>query len=146
MKCDSNYEFDLTFVGTAWPNRVSSLNKILSALPEDINPFLCLPWNRHIPEPQIEGIDIIPQLRMDISDLCDIWNRSRIVLTIGREFSLNPKSEQQSQGIHLHHASTRHLAGVVRSCWGSHFQYQKIHDLIPIVREEEAAAELIKEY
>ena len=149
LRCDDSYEFDLTFVGTAWPNRVNSLNKILSALPEDINPFLCLPWNRHIPEPQIQGIDIIPQLRMDIADLCDIWNRSRIVLTIGREFSLTPTSEQQSRGIspppRIYETALAGGRQIVLG--GRHFQLPgRYTELIPVVKEEKAAAELIQEY
>ena len=99
LKSDDCYEFDLTFVGTAWPNRVKSLEKILSKLSPNLNVFLCLPWNRHIPQPRLPTVDVIPQLRMDIIDLCDIWNRSRVVLTIGREFSLTPVGENKNLGV-----------------------------------------------
>ncbi|MBM5792356.1 MAG: glycosyltransferase [Cyanobacteria bacterium K_DeepCast_150m_m2_101] len=88
VRCqDSDYAYDLTFVGTAWPNRVASLRRLLAELPGDLRLHLCLPWNRHIPEPELPGIGALPQLRLAIGDLCDIWNRSRVVLTIGREFS-----------------------------------------------------------
>ncbi|MGL6135605.1 MAG: hypothetical protein ACRC1L_15685, partial [Prochlorococcaceae cyanobacterium] len=87
LEQDGDYAHDLTFVGTAWPNRVASLGRILAALPTDLRVFLCLPWNRHIPEPRLPGVGVLPQLRLDIADLCDIWNRSRVVLTIGRELS-----------------------------------------------------------
>jgi glycosyltransferase involved in cell wall biosynthesis/spore maturation protein CgeB len=85
---DIDYRYDLTFVGTAWPNRVTSLQGLLSALPSGLRIHLALPWNRHIPEPKLNGIGVMPRQRLDIGDLCDIWNESRVVLIIGREFSV----------------------------------------------------------
>ena len=41
IKSDDEYEFDLTFVGTAWPNRVASLERTISFLPDNIKVFLC---------------------------------------------------------------------------------------------------------
>jgi glycosyltransferase involved in cell wall biosynthesis/spore maturation protein CgeB len=95
---DSDYLVDLTFVGTAWPNRVRSLNRLLRQLPADLRLHLCLPWNRHIPEPQLPGIGVLPQLRLGMADLCDIWNRSRVVLTIGREFTAAGSASAQARG------------------------------------------------
>jgi glycosyltransferase involved in cell wall biosynthesis len=95
---DSDYVYDLTFVGTAWPNRVRSLNRLLRQLPAGLRLHLCLPWNRHIPEPRLPGIGVLPQLRLSMGDLCDIWNRSRVVLTIGREFTAAGSAEAQARG------------------------------------------------
>jgi glycosyltransferase involved in cell wall biosynthesis len=95
---DRDYVYDLTFVGTAWPNRVRSLNRLLHLLPAGLRLHLCLPWNRHIPEPKLPGIGVLPQLRLSMGDLCDIWNRSRVVLTIGREFTAGGSAEAQARG------------------------------------------------
>ncbi|QVL53543.1 MAG: glycosyltransferase [Cyanobium sp. M30B3] len=95
---DSDYVYDLTFVGTAWPNRVRSLNRLLQQLPAGLRLHLCLPWNRHIPEPKLPGIGVLPQLRLSMGDLCDIWNRSRVVLTIGREFTAGGSAGAQARG------------------------------------------------
>jgi glycosyltransferase involved in cell wall biosynthesis len=95
---DSDYHYDLTFVGTAWPNRVRSLQRLLQHLPAALRLHLCLPWNRHIPEPHLPGIGVLPQLRLSIDDLCDIWNRSRVVLTIGREFTAGGSASAQVPG------------------------------------------------
>lgn len=146
---DDSYEFDLTFVGTAWPNRVASLDRILSSLQEDLNVFLCLPWNRHIPQPRLQTVGIIPQLRMDISDLCDIWNRSRIVLTIGREFSLAPDDEFQIRGVSPPPRiyETAMAGGFQIVLGGNHFQLPgRYADLIPSASDEIAVADLIKQY
>ena len=149
LKSDNCYDFDVTFVGTAWPNRVASLERIFSALPENLNIFCCLPWNRHIPQPRLQTVGVIPQLRMDISDLCDIWNRSRIVLTIGREFALAPDGEEQVRGIspppRIYETALAGGRQIVLG--GSHFELPgKYADLIPIANDEGDAAELIRQY
>ena len=85
-------------MGTAWPNRVASLGRLLAQLPADLRLHLALPWNRHIPEPKLPGIGALPQLRLGIGDLCDIWNRSRVVLSIGREFSNAGAHSSEARG------------------------------------------------
>ena len=149
LRSDDEYEFDLTFVGTAWPNRVASLEQTISFLPDNINVFLCLPWNRHIPQPRLETVGVIPQLRMDITDLCDIWNRSRTVLTIGRDFSLAKAGEKQIQGVSPPPRiyETALAGGYQIVLGGKHFQLPgKYSSLIQIARDEKTAAELIKKY
>lgn len=147
LRQDIAYDYDLTFVGTAWPNRVASLNGILAELPVDLKVFLCLPWNRHIPEPRLPGVGVLPQLRLDIADLCDIWNRSRVVLTIGREFSNAPIGGQQVRGVspppRIYETA---LAGgrqiVLGGAW---WQLPGAYrELIPVVEQESEAAALIR--
>ena len=146
---DTAYDYDLTFVGTAWPNRVASLERILAELSGDLNVFLCLPWNRHIPEPRVQGLGVVPQLRLDIADLCDIWNRSRVVLTIGREFALASKGGHQVRGVspppRMYETA---LAGGRQIFLGGRWMQLpgSYPELIPVVDEESAAASLIREY
>lgn len=146
LENDADYVHDLTFVGTAWPNRVASLRRILAELPSDLSVFLCLPWNRHIPKPQLPGVGVLPQLRLDITDLCDIWNRSRVVLTIGREFSNAPVNSQLLGVSPPPRIYETALAGGRQIILGG----PKLQlpgafpDLIPVVDQESAAAELIR--
>ena len=149
LESDADYSYDLTFVGTAWPNRVASLQRLLAALPADLKLQLCLPWNRHLPEPKLEGIGALPQLRLDISDLCDVWNRSRVVLTIGREFAAGGRSNAEQRGSspppRLYETALAGgfqvaLAGAgmdVASAYG---------ERIPLARDEAEAAELIRRF
>lgn len=95
---DSDYRHDLTFVGTAWPNRVASLQKLLAALPSGLKIHLALPWNRYLPEPRLNGVGVLPRQRLGISDLCDVWNESRVVLTIGREFAAGSQRTEEIVG------------------------------------------------
>jgi len=146
---DAGYEYDLTFVGTAWPNRVASLGRVLEALPGDLKVFLCLPWNRHIPEPRLQQVGVLPQLRLDIADLCDIWNRSRVVLTIGREFSNESTGGEQARGVspppRMYETA---LAGgrqiVLGGAWWQ--MPGAYRELIPMVDRECEAASLIQQY
>ncbi|TVS05312.1 MAG: glycosyltransferase [Cyanobium sp. PLM2.Bin73] len=146
LENDSDYVHDLTFVGTAWPNRVASLRRILAELPLGLNVFLCLPWNRHIPKPRLPGVGVLPQLRLDITDLCDIWNRSRVVLTIGREFSNAPVDSQVLGVSPPPRIYETALAGGRQIVLGGpRLQLPgAFPDLIPVVDQESAAAALIQ--
>jgi len=147
LREDNAYDFDLTFVGTAWPNRVASLSRILAELPADLKLFLCLPWNRHIPEPRLPGVGVLPQLRLDISDLCDIWNRSRVVLTIGREFSNAPAGAQQMRGVSPPPRiyETAMAGGRQIILGGGWWQLPGVYwERIPVVEQESEVAALIR--
>jgi len=147
LRDDHLYDYDLTFMGTAWPNRVASLRRILAELPQDLKLFLCLPWNRHIPEPRLPGVGVIPQLRLDINDLCTIWNRSRVVLTIGREFSNAPNGGHPVRGLspppRLFETALAGGRQVVLggACWQLPGLFR---ELIPVVEQERNAAALIR--
>jgi glycosyltransferase involved in cell wall biosynthesis len=142
---DADYDYDLTFVGTAWPNRVESLRRLLAQLPSDLRLHLCLPWNRHIPQPKLPGIGALPQLRLAIGDLCDIWNRSRVVLTIGREFAAGAGGEQARGSSPPPRVYETALAGGFQvALAGAGLELGEAYgDLIPLAADEDAAAALI---
>lgn len=150
LRCqDGDYSYDLTFVGTAWPNRVASLRRLLSQLPRDLRLHLCLPWNRHIPEPSLPGIGALPQLRLDISDLCDIWNRSRVVLTIGREFSNAGSASGQARGSSPPPRvyETALAGGFQVALAGAGMDLKDAYgERIPVAADEGEAAQLIRHY
>jgi glycosyltransferase involved in cell wall biosynthesis len=84
---DSHYLYDLLFVGTAWPNRVASLNTILGRLPADLRVKVALPWNVHIGPPELHDPSLATDWRCGNVDFARLANRSRIVLTLPRVFS-----------------------------------------------------------
>lgn len=93
---DHEYLYDLLFIGTAWPNRVRSLNTILSAFGADLKIKLALPWNEFIGRPRLVRQDLLTDWRCSNGDFARFANRSRLVLTLPRHFSAS--SEAQAVG------------------------------------------------
>ena len=145
---DADYSYDLTFVGTAWPNRVASLGRLLAQLPADLRLHLALPWNRHIPEPKLPGIGALPQLRLGIGDLCEIWNRSRVVLSIGREFSNAGAQSSEARGSSPPPRvyETALAGGFQVALAGAGMDLAPAYgELIPLAADEQEAAALIRQ-
>lgn len=84
---DTHYRYDLLFIGTAWPNRVATLNALSARLPRDVKFKLALPWNEHIGQPAIEDETLVTDWRCGNRDFALLANRSRVVLTLPRSFS-----------------------------------------------------------
>lgn len=84
---DRHYLYDLLFVGTAWPNRVASLNTILGLLPADLRVKIALPWNVHLGPPNLHDRSIATDWRCGNVDFARLANRSRVVLTLPRVFT-----------------------------------------------------------
>jgi glycosyltransferase involved in cell wall biosynthesis/spore maturation protein CgeB len=96
QKDDAQYLYDLLFVGTAWPNRVRSLNRILSAFDDRLKVKLALPWNDFIGPPLLQDHQMLTDWRCGNRDFARFANRSRVVLTLPRHFSAS--SEVQAVG------------------------------------------------
>ncbi len=146
---ENAYRYDLTFVGTAWPNRMASLQKLLANLPVGLNINLTLPWNRHIPEPRLEQFHVIPRQRLAIHDLCDIWNESRVVLTIGREFSAGSQRAQEMIGSSPPPRvyETALAGGFQVALQNASMELNSAYgQMIPIAVNEDDAASLIMQY
>ncbi|MGX7704436.1 glycosyltransferase family protein [Methylobacterium sp. Gmos1] len=84
---DANYRYDLLFVGTAWPNRVATLNRILSAFPRDLKVKVALPANAYLPQPVLVRDDLVVDWRCGNADFARLANASRVVLTLPRIFT-----------------------------------------------------------
>jgi glycosyltransferase involved in cell wall biosynthesis len=84
---DADYRYDLLFVGTAWPNRVATLNRILSAFPRDLKVKIALPANAYLPPPVLVRDDLIVDWRCGNADFARFANASRVVLTLPRIFT-----------------------------------------------------------
>jgi glycosyltransferase involved in cell wall biosynthesis len=84
---DARYRYDLLFIGTAWPNRVATLNDLAARLPRDLKFKLALPWNAHIGPPDLDDVALVTDWRCGNRDFALLANRSRVVLTLPRSFS-----------------------------------------------------------
>jgi glycosyltransferase involved in cell wall biosynthesis/spore maturation protein CgeB len=81
-----HYLYDLLFVGTAWPNRVAFLKQLLPRLP-GIKTKIALPRNEHLPQLDLDRPLSSIFWRVPSSEFCRLANRSRIVLTLDRDYA-----------------------------------------------------------
>lgn len=84
---DARYRYDLLFIGTAWPNRVRSLNAILARAPRQLKVKLALPYNAFIGKPALDEPSLLVDWRCGNADFARFANASRVVLTLPRAFS-----------------------------------------------------------
>jgi glycosyltransferase involved in cell wall biosynthesis len=84
---DDKYEYDLFFVGTAWPNRVESLNRILKPFAGRLRTKIALPGNEFLPKPHLFNRNSYIDWRCSNGDFARLANSSRITLTLERDFS-----------------------------------------------------------
>ena len=80
------YLYDVFFAGTAWPNRVDLLRDLTNRL-ADVKFKIALPTNPHLPHPQIGLPKAAFNWRTPSPEFCRMANRSRITLSLHREFS-----------------------------------------------------------
>ncbi|AWN47461.1 group 1 glycosyl transferase [Methylobacterium terrae] len=84
---DAEYRYDLMFVGTAWPNRVATLNRILSSFPRELKVKVALPANAYLPQAVLVRDDLVVDWRCGNADFARLANASRVVLTLPRIFT-----------------------------------------------------------
>lgn len=87
LRDDARYRYDLLFIGTAWPNRVRSLNAILAKAPRQLKVKLALPYNEFIGKPALDDPSPLVDWRCGNADFARFANASRVVLTLPRAFS-----------------------------------------------------------
>jgi glycosyltransferase involved in cell wall biosynthesis/spore maturation protein CgeB len=92
---EGHYFYDLLFVGTAWPNRVRLLKSLISGF-QGLKIKLALPHNEHVPVPDVPLPRSSYQWKAANSELARLANRSRIVLTLHRDFSSSGKDTRAS--------------------------------------------------
>lgn len=93
---ESDYLYDLCFVGTAWPNRVDIINELIQKLPKSIRFKVALSTNEHLPKFKLNDDSIIYNWRVSNPEFAKIVNRSKIVITIGRHFSSSTNSNSKN--------------------------------------------------
>lgn len=87
LRDDAAYRYDLLFVGTAWPNRVATLNRILAGLPRDLKAKIALPANAYLAPPVLVRDDLVVDWRCGNADFARLAHSSRVVLTLPRVFT-----------------------------------------------------------
>jgi glycosyltransferase involved in cell wall biosynthesis/spore maturation protein CgeB len=95
-----HYLYDVLFVGTAWPNRVAFLRQLLAEL-KGVKFKLALPGNDHLPVPDLDLAPSSYQWRVPNPEMCRLANRSRIVLTLHRNFALTTETAAATPGPRL---------------------------------------------
>ena len=88
---DNSCLYDLFFAGTAWPNRVALLKQIIDHI-SDLKTKLVLPHNEHLPAPSktLPLPESAYSWRMPNSQFVQFANRSRVTLSLHREFTSSP--------------------------------------------------------
>lgn len=89
---EEEYLYDLLFIGTAWPNRTRSINRIISSFGPELKVKLALPWNEFTGQPQLDNRDLIIDWRCGNGDFARFANTSKVVLTLPRDFTISPES------------------------------------------------------
>jgi glycosyltransferase involved in cell wall biosynthesis/spore maturation protein CgeB len=79
--------FDLFFVGTAWPERVDTINALLCKLPATLRKKIGLAGNPHLPNFHAGDLDLITNFRLSPREFARMANRSAVSLTLDRSFS-----------------------------------------------------------
>jgi glycosyltransferase involved in cell wall biosynthesis/spore maturation protein CgeB len=86
VRADADCRYDLFFAGTAWPNRVALLKRLLGEL-SGLRVKLALPGNEHLPQPDLPLPLSSYSWRTPNSQFARLANASRVVLTLHREFT-----------------------------------------------------------
>ncbi len=92
---DADYDYDIAFVGSAWPNRVTFLRRLLRTLP-NLHAKIVLSYNPHLPRTYLDLPESSYVGGLSHPDFLDVANRSRINLTLNRDFSgdgVRPKAQ-----------------------------------------------------
>jgi glycosyltransferase involved in cell wall biosynthesis len=83
---DADYDYDLFFAGSAWPNRVVALRQLMRTMPH-LRSRIVLQYNPGVPKAYLElpDSDYVGSISHD--DFLSLANRSRVTLTLQRSFS-----------------------------------------------------------
>lgn len=82
---ESEKEFDVFFCGSAWPNRVVLLNRLLKARPE-LKWRICLTYNSQLPAMPLTLQESSYLQTLSFDDMLETAARSKITLDINRVF------------------------------------------------------------
>ncbi|MFK7776568.1 MAG: glycosyltransferase, partial [Gimesia sp.] len=98
---DDAYRYDLSFIGTAWPNRTKFIDALMQEKP-GFRYKLALPSNEHLPKFKLSVPESEINWRTPNTELAKIANASRFSLILHREFSASGnKDKAESPGPRL---------------------------------------------
>ncbi|HCE3202977.1 TPA: glycosyltransferase [Vibrio parahaemolyticus] len=84
---NKNKKYDVLFIGTAWPNRVEVINKIIDNFKDDIKLKIALPTNQYLPKFKLNDDNISYDWRVSNDDFLKLSDQSKITLGIDRKFT-----------------------------------------------------------
>lgn len=92
--CEKKY--DIFFCGTAWPNRVSTLNKLIEARP-NLRYKISMPYNQFVPDEPLRNLPASSYIHsLNFSDFIITCKLSKIVLGLHRVFGENPNLQSST--------------------------------------------------
>ena len=83
---DASYRYDLFFAGSAWPNRVHFLRRLLREMPE-LKSRIVLQYNQGVPTVPLDLPDADYVGGVSHQEFLEIANASRVTVTLNRKFS-----------------------------------------------------------
>lgn len=86
---DADYRYDLFFAGTAWPNRVELLAKLMHGI-QGLKAKLAISTNPHLPPVNLDLPRSSYSWRTPNNEFANFANCSRAVLGLHRDFSTSP--------------------------------------------------------
>lgn len=95
LRSESEFDYDIFFAGTMWPNRIKTIEKIISCFP-NISLKLVCPTNEYLPPLPKRISERAIKWAISHENFIDFANASRIVLTIFRDYSTDGKNGQSS--------------------------------------------------
>jgi glycosyltransferase involved in cell wall biosynthesis len=89
---DAAYRYDLLFIGTAWPNRVAAIDRILGSFPAGLRVKIGLSTNPHLPPVRFSHAGLAQAglwtgWRTSNAQFARLANVSRVTLGLERRFS-----------------------------------------------------------
>jgi hypothetical protein len=81
-------DYDLSFVGSTWPNRVIFLRRLLRSLP-DLRTRIVLTYRDNLPRAYLDLPEASYSGTISHPDFLDVANRSWVCLTLDRKFPGN---------------------------------------------------------
>jgi spore maturation protein CgeB len=92
--------YDISFVGTAWPNRTSFLIELLELIRKyNLSSRFIMPTNLSIPLETLQALEMHPferNFRISPMELANLNNRSGFVISMFRDFSADGKVRPQT--------------------------------------------------
>ena len=84
---ETTFLYDVCFVGTAWPNRVKTINHLIGSINRPLRMKIGLPGNPHLPPAVLSDRSLSTDWRVPNPELARIVNRSRVTLNLERKYS-----------------------------------------------------------
>ncbi|MXV43733.1 glycosyltransferase [Saccharibacter sp. 17.LH.SD] len=86
VQADGDFDYDLFFAGTMWPNRVQTLRRVIAAFPDARLKLIC-PGNEYLPPLPDDIANLALQRPVSHEAFIDFANASAVTLTMFRDYA-----------------------------------------------------------